>query len=61
MTFNIINVIDENINENSLKKLINEKLYKIIQYYHYAYYKMIYKFKHYSCIGGNNYEWNKEC
>lgn len=31
MTFNIINVIDENINENSLKKLINEKLYKIIQ------------------------------
>ncbi len=31
MTFNIINIIDENITETSLKQLINEKLYKIIQ------------------------------
>ena len=31
MTFNIINIIDEKITETSLKQLINEKLYKIIQ------------------------------
>lgn len=31
MTFNIINIIDENITETNLKQLINEKLYKIIQ------------------------------
>lgn len=31
MTFNIINIIDESVTETSLKRLINEKLYKIIQ------------------------------
>lgn len=31
MTFNIINIIDESVTKTSLKRLINEKLYKIIQ------------------------------
>lgn len=57
MTYSIIDIIDKNLNYNELKKIINRKLFKIIELTELnvpSFEKITINYNLF-----NNYEWNK--